>query len=225
MSALDEARRQLYQTAPDEFVTARDSLAKALRASGDKETAAALKAERRPTRILWALRAAPAEHTDAVERFVAAATAAASALGGSGAGLREHTAALRESVGDLAREVARGAGVDRAELASALLSVASDADALTELREGTLAEVPDAFGWGMLPTEPPEPEPAPAAPEPEPEPEPEPDPAAVERAAAARKARDRAQVAVDAAAAELADARAALDAARQELTDAEGDLA
>jgi hypothetical protein len=220
VTTLEEARDQLYQEAPDEFVARRDALAKELRAAGDKESAAALKAERRPTRLLWALRTAATVDAELVDRFVDAATATAAAQEGGG-DLRAATAELRAAIGDLAKATGTRAGIDRADVASALLAVAGDDEAAADLRAGRLRDVPES-GFGPLPTA--ATATATATPEPEPPPPPKPDPAAVKRAKAARQRVDDARVTVDSAERALAEARAELADAEADLKEAEAAL-
>ncbi|HVE92785.1 MAG TPA: hypothetical protein VNE62_10895, partial [Actinomycetota bacterium] len=104
MDPLDE----LYGVRPDEFVTVRDRLAKELRAAGDKERAAGVKALRRPTPSAWAVnqlaRSHPHELKEAVEagdRLRLAQRRAAS--GAEAKGYREATSERDRAVQKLVR--------------------------------------------------------------------------------------------------------------------------
>jgi hypothetical protein len=228
---LAEARSTLWQVTPEEFVAARDSLVKQLRAAGDKEAAAALKAERRPTRLLWALRTAAAQHGEQTAGFVASATAAAAAQS-SGAGVRERTAELREAVSALASAVAGRAGVERTDVSGALLAIAADQDALAGIETGMLDAVPEPTGFGGIALG----ASAIEAHQPDPKPEPEIDrdaqrrararlSAAKKRATAATRALERAEAAHARAADALDQAAARLDEARAEAYEAARELA
>ena len=71
MEALDD----LYAAPPEEFTAARDRLAKELKAAGDAEAAAEVKARRRPTVVAWAINQAVRSHPQALQDLLAAGTA------------------------------------------------------------------------------------------------------------------------------------------------------
>ncbi|MDQ3146055.1 MAG: hypothetical protein M3R01_03825, partial [Actinomycetota bacterium] len=84
----------LYELAPEEFVAAREALAKELVAEGDRAAAKEVRALRRPTVVAWAANQLVRRHPQAVESLLAAGgqlrAAQEGALGGAGgAGLRE----------------------------------------------------------------------------------------------------------------------------------------
>jgi hypothetical protein len=136
------------QEPPDRFVATRDVLVKELRRAGEAAAASALKAERRPTRLLWAVRSSAA-HPGESERYVKAAEAAAAAQA-RGKGVRERTADLREAISVLSATVAQRTNVERTDISGALLAIAADRDALHALRDGTLRAVPESTGFGGL---------------------------------------------------------------------------
>src|SRR5256885_4954956 len=98
---------ELYGLALDEFVPARDALAKRLRAEGRREEAAAVAALRKPSVAAWAANQAVRSQPKAARELWAAGDALLAAheavvggRGGGGAALREaslrHRAAVRE---------------------------------------------------------------------------------------------------------------------------------
>ncbi len=66
------SRSDLFTVAPDEFVAARDQLARDLRAAGDKEEAAAVKGLRRPAVPVWALNQVARSDPQAIRELLAA---------------------------------------------------------------------------------------------------------------------------------------------------------
>ena len=97
----------LYGLPLEEFVAARDALAKELRAAGDREEAAVVKKLAKPTRAAWAVNMLARSHADEVRALVDAGTALAGAqeelLGGAEpAVLRQAAEAARALVDALA---------------------------------------------------------------------------------------------------------------------------
>src|SRR5262245_48238184 len=72
-------RNELFGLDPDEFVSARDRLAKQMRTDGEREEAASIKALRRPTLPLWAVNQVARRDADVASELVAAAVAARTA--------------------------------------------------------------------------------------------------------------------------------------------------
>ena len=168
MAGIDTRIAEIYGGPLDEFVTARDALARELRAAGDKDRAAEVKALRKPRALAWALDAAGLAAPDAVTDLAAAAEAVGAAQSGNG-DIREAMADLRAAEGrvvDAAVGAAEGYGqrVDRAALGGAVRAVIADPDTLADLRAGRLVDTPDAGGLGLaLPGGEAAPRPAPAA--------------------------------------------------------------
>jgi hypothetical protein len=166
MAGLDEQVAQVYGGPLDEFVAARDALVRELRAAGDKERAAEVKALRKPRALAWALDAAGLEAPDTVADLAAAAGAVGAAQSGDGdvrAAVADLRAAERRVVEVAAAAAERhGQRVDPAALGGAVRAVIADPGALADLRAGRLVDTPDAGGLGLaLPGG----EPAPARPE------------------------------------------------------------
>ena len=189
---LDAAIAGLYGGPLDEFVTARDGLARALRTAGRRDEAAAVLKLAKPKRLAWALDAAVLAHRDQFERVDAAAEALAAAR--SGAEVREATNALRNAaraLADIASERAADAGTktDQSELVPAVLAVTADPEALAELRAGRLVDLPSGGAFGLF-----APGPGPARGEaPTSAPRPKPDVATAADTSASAKAPSRAE--------------------------------
>ena len=144
----------LYALPPEEFVAARNALARTL----PKPEAAEVRKLRRPSVVAWAInqavRRSPAlvaALLDAGEALRAAQEAAVTG-GGGGAALREATAARRDAVRRLAAEV--GVRPEYAGAVAATLEAATvDSSVAEALRAGRLErEVePGGFGFGDIP--------------------------------------------------------------------------
>src|SRR2546423_15295292 len=105
---------RLYALPLDEFVRARDELAKSLRREGKREDADRVRALRKPTAGAWALNQAVLrrrKETDALMSAGGRLRAAHEALpsGGARAGLRDAMAGERDLVGTLADRAEAGA--------------------------------------------------------------------------------------------------------------------
>ena len=214
---------ELFALDPQEFVRERDTLAKQLRADGDRDEAARVKALRRPTVAAWALNQVAREHADVVEALLDARTAHAS---------RESVAARREAtlrVLRAVRDVVAASGRDRdahdrdiEELLNAAVTRDSAADVLRrgELT-GSEAGAPadeDAL-LASLAASVPEGAPRRArAPKAKPEP-PRPSPALVR----ARRDVEKAEERLRAAEQHVDEARAALEDARRRVEDLENE--
>jgi hypothetical protein len=147
---LDARIDELYAGAPEDFVAARDRLAKDLKASGDADSAKSVKALRRPTVAAWALNQLARGHPDEVQALLEAGRglrdAQAKAMAGGGPeALREATtrrrAATRTLVDRAARilsEAGRGADAQRDAVAATLDAAALDEEIGRRLVEGQL---------------------------------------------------------------------------------------
>lgn len=144
----------LYALAPEEFVAARDALAKRLRADGDKDAAAAVKKLARPTVAAWALNQLPRRDPDVVAAVVEAGAelrrAQRRAVSGvKDAGMASAATARREAVnaaGRAAASILTDAGkdpqtVDR-EISIALEAATTDPHVAEQLEEGRFAKPP-----------------------------------------------------------------------------------
>ncbi|MBW3549006.1 MAG: hypothetical protein KY452_12865 [Actinobacteria bacterium] len=151
---------QLYELEPGQFVAARDRLARALRAAGDREAATAVRGLRRPTLVAWALnqvaRARAEEVAELIDAGAAVGRAQAQAMGGGASTeLRAATRRRRELTSTLARAAADLAGANHHDEAVATLDAASlDPEVAELLRRGRLTRAlppPSGFGMAAMP--------------------------------------------------------------------------
>lgn len=152
-------RSSLYGLPLEEFVPARDALAKELRARGDKEEAAAVKKLRKPPVPVWAANQVARRSPDVVRALVDAGNALRAAqqrvvAGRPGAGdelraaTRRHRDALGAALG-AAADFVSGATADR--LRDVLQAASTDESLAPLLLEGVLAGEPEPAGFGALP--------------------------------------------------------------------------
>jgi hypothetical protein len=154
-------RASLYAAAPDEFVAARNALAKALRADGQKAEAAEVAKLRRPTPPAWALNQVARDDAPLVAAALDAGHALRQAtdraLAGDRDALRDATRAQRTAMDELVNEAlgrlrAIGATANdtaKRRLADTVLAATSD-DAVAELlRAGRLHEDHRATSFGF----------------------------------------------------------------------------
>ena len=172
---------ELYALDPNDFVAARNDLAKRLRKEGDKGRAAEVAKLRRPTPAAWAVNQLVRRHRADVEELVGLGEALRNAQDRALAGdepcdLRQVGRARRDAVarlGELADRllVERGGspGTHVGEVAATLEAASLDAEAGAAVLEGRLStelEPPSGFGvFDMTIAEPrsaPKPAPAPA---------------------------------------------------------------
>ena len=178
--------RSLALTPPDEFVAARNLLAKQLKADGDNDTAKQVAALRRGSWADWALNAVADDDPALVERYLTAAESVGEMQSSGEGDLRS---ALRE-LRDLSNKMIRAASAqmtrhrhtpDLLDLVERLAEVGNSPEASERLRVATLtAEVgaaPDGaesddeiFTPSSKPRRATKPAAAKSAPEPEPEP-------------------------------------------------------
>jgi hypothetical protein len=152
--AADDPYDELFSAPVEEFVARRDALVRRLKADGDKEQAAVVKAWRRPSRVVGALNRLAITDAGAAAGFAKAARAVGSSRG---AKLREANERFRTAVRSTAAAAVDALDEPRAsdlgEITTALLSVGADEDALASFEEGRLLDLPDAgqggFGFGF----------------------------------------------------------------------------
>jgi hypothetical protein len=165
----DEATA-LFREQPEAFVAARDALVARLRSEGRAEEAAAIKALRRPTAVVWALNQLSTRDPSGIRDLLSAGSelraAQQATLSSSGTGadrLRSAGAARRAAVAQLARVAVdvleeAGRGVRAEEVASALESASVEGETGERLAAGTLERLPepvagfgDVFGLTAIP--------------------------------------------------------------------------
>jgi hypothetical protein len=161
---VDDRIRDLYRGAPEDFVRARDALAKDLREADRAEEAAAVKALRKPTVVAWALDRLAERDPEGVGALldagaeVRAAQQAALSPGGNAERLRAATTARRQAVTRLAREASdalresgRAPDAHADDLAATLEAASVDEEVGERLRLGTLdAAIREPAGFGDL---------------------------------------------------------------------------
>ncbi|MFS8481438.1 MAG: hypothetical protein FWJ94_05985 [Acidimicrobiia bacterium] len=152
---LDARVAELYGGPLPSFVTRRDALARELRAAGDREGAAAVKALRKPRAVAWALDAGAHADPGALDRLRAAVDGVVEAQGGAG-DLRGALDELRRAEQDLvaaAVEAAAGHGrpVDRTAVGAALRAVVGNPEALADLLAVRLVDAEALPDPGLAP--------------------------------------------------------------------------
>jgi hypothetical protein len=157
---LDSAGDSLYALPLEEFVGARNELAKRLRKDGDKETAAEVATLRKPTLVAWAVdqlahmrRREVDLLLDAGKRLVDAQQASLSK--GSRTELDAAQAALRKSIGkltDAAAEIlgTRASPTTLGRVAETLRTAATGAEGRELLARGRLVEELSDTGWDIV---------------------------------------------------------------------------
>lgn len=221
---VDERAAQLYALPLDEFTPARNALAAALRAEGDRDGAAAVKSLRKPSRAAWAVNRLVRSEPELVEALLGAGgelrQAHRQAASGKGAAqLRAAAEAERAAVEALmARAPAALGAAPAPALAGAMretLHAASSDDEARELvSDGRLVEAMRPVGLG----------PVPAAVRAQPRPRGKPKPDARAEAAAARRAQEERTRLLKAARAEKTALGREADAAARSLAKAEDAL-
>ena len=159
----EQAGDELFGLPPEEFVAARDDLARRLKREGDAEAAARVKALRRPPLSAWAVNRLAREQPADLDLLLAAGerlrAAHQAALAGEGAAeLRAAAKAEREAVAGLvetALELLREAGhpttdTTRDRVAATLHAAAASPEAAELVRHGRLTADLDPSGFGAI---------------------------------------------------------------------------
>jgi hypothetical protein len=154
----EDAAEELYGLPPGDFTKARDERANALRADGERETAAEVKALRKPTVAAWALNQLSRQRKKDVDALLRAGEELRAAQeellgGGDRAEFQEAAARERELVGrlsadavSLASEAGERSGGLQQKVADTLHAAALDEGTAEELRAGRLAKEREAIG-------------------------------------------------------------------------------
>jgi len=150
----DDPIDRLYGLPLEEFVAARDALAKELRSGGEKERAAEVKKLAKPTRAAWAVNQLARTHADEVAALVDAGAALSGAqealLGGADpAVLRSAAEAARALVDALAAQ-APVDGATRDKVRATLHAATVDDEARAEVAGGRVLKERAASGFGGL---------------------------------------------------------------------------
>ena len=146
---------ELFTGSLDDFVKRRDALVKVLKKDGDKETAVAVKALRKPSTAAWAVNQVARRRAEAIDELVAAAKAvhdaqARAVQGKDGSGLRTATDEWRKRIHALAGEVAKEIGEQYRDDAAGTFEAASTSDEWSAvLRAGRLTATLSPSGFGL----------------------------------------------------------------------------
>lgn len=155
--------RELYQSAPEGFIAARDAVVKRLRDEGRDANAAAVKKLRRPTVAAWALDRLADEAPDAIGELLDAGAdlvraQRATLSGRDPQALRDATARRRELVARLSqtaagvlRDAGRSPDPHLQDIRGTLEAASVDEDVADLLRAGTLDRtIQPSAGFGDL---------------------------------------------------------------------------
>ena len=153
-TSVQRAIDRVYAGPLTDFISARDALAKDLRAAGDRDAASAVKSLRKPSRAAWALNRVAHQEPESMIALDTAVAGIVAAHTGDG-DVRAAMATLRNAVRDYATVAAAesrsaGIGLDVGELSNAVLAVLGNPGSYDELRNGRMSEVPDAGGLDFL---------------------------------------------------------------------------
>lgn len=149
---------ELFDLPPAAFTAARDALAKKLKAEGDEDAAAEVKALRRPTVAAWAVNQVARSSPELIDAVVAAGAALADAQsavlgGGDKKGMRTAMAARRDAVAAATRAAVKLAGEAQRDAISATFdAAATDESAAEAVRAGRLTkelDAPSGFGGDL----------------------------------------------------------------------------
>lgn len=146
----------LYALPLSEFTAARDALAKELRAAGDKDAAAEVKALRKPTVGAWAVNQVVRDHPDLLKVVIASGSAIREALSsGDRDAIRGATKARRDAVAAATKAAVKLAGESHRDAIAGTFDAAAVDDAAAELvRAGRLTkelDAPSGFGLDDMP--------------------------------------------------------------------------
>jgi hypothetical protein len=162
MAELEAEIDRLYGVPLDEFVAARDGLAKQLNRDGQREAGARVKALRKPTVGAWALNQALRRRRAEKEALLATAERLREAQesllsGGDPADLREAireeralTSTLAESAEAIASETGKSGPALRDRVRATLHAAALDEEARAELEAGRFTREREAVGLGAF---------------------------------------------------------------------------
>ncbi len=192
---LAEATEELYRLDPADFVPARNTLVRRLRANGQRDLARSVADLRRPSPAAWAVNQLARRHREALNDLLRLGDtlrrAQTQTLAGADAGLlrqagrarREAVASLADSAVNLLAERGQG-GAHHTEIAATLEAASLDPQAGAEASEGRLTSALEPpSGFGDLDPDVDHPTADPQRPEPS-----EPDPSAAEADPSATKA-------------------------------------
>jgi hypothetical protein len=153
--AVAAAAAELYGADPDVFTERRKALAAAAREAGDKQSAAAITALRKPTRAAWVVNQLARTDPDAAARMAAlAADLRAAEQAGDGRRLRELSAERGSLLDGLVTQALAAAGTPdppptlRAEVTDTLTAALADPATAADFAAGRLTKAAQWGGFG-----------------------------------------------------------------------------
>ncbi|TDC52121.1 hypothetical protein E1212_09785 [Jiangella ureilytica] len=156
---LDDAADELYALPPEEFVEARNALAKKVKSEGAADVAARIKALRKPTLAAWLTNRLARRHADEVAELAELGERMREAMSGmDGAALRELTGERKKQVDTLlkaARKIAKDAGQKASPdlietIAGSLEAAIADPRAAEQLLAARLSHGLQHVGFGAV---------------------------------------------------------------------------
>jgi hypothetical protein len=156
---LDDAADELYALPPEEFVEARNALAKKVKSEGEADVAARIKALRKPTLAAWLTNRLARQHADEVTALAELGERMRKAMSGmDGAALRELTTERKKQVDTLlkaARKIAKDAGQKASPdlietIAGSLEAAIADPRAAEQLLAARLSHGLQHVGFGAV---------------------------------------------------------------------------
>ena len=156
-ASIDEAKDALYGEPVSEFIAARDTMVKAVRAGGDRELANEIKALRKPSAVAAVVNEVVRADPDGVELILQAASLLRSAQAGALAGTAIDASELQQQYRAAIQALAQTASSRRVEVRAALEAATIDEASNEDLRNGSLVVVPtpvSVFGTAPGPDQP-----------------------------------------------------------------------
>ncbi|MBB5787895.1 hypothetical protein [Jiangella mangrovi] len=156
---LDDAADELYALPPEEFVEARNALAKRVKSEGAADVAARIKALRKPTLAAWLTNQLVRQHADEIAALAELGERMRKAMSGmDGAALRELTGerkkqvdALLKAARTIAKDAGQKAGPDLVEtIAGSLEAAIADPRAAEQLLAARLSHGLQHVGFGSV---------------------------------------------------------------------------
>jgi hypothetical protein len=151
---VDDPAAHLYGLELEEFVGARDALAKELRAAGDRPGAAAIKKLAKPTRAAWAVNRLVRDRPEEIAALVGAGEALAGAqeqlLDGADADVLRNAAVAARALVDALAAQAPVDGASRDKVRATLHAATVDADVRAAVAAGRVVKERSAAGFGGL---------------------------------------------------------------------------
>jgi hypothetical protein len=136
---LDQALDTLFAAGPDAFMGERDRLTKELKASGDKDAAAAVKAQHKPTQVAAALNRLVREQRSLVEQLLEVGRAMAGGKGDFRAEVEKQRALMQE----LTARAAALADGDAHALTQVVQGAMASSELATQLLAGRFSKLPE----------------------------------------------------------------------------------